>query len=84
MAHINPDALAPMMRTSVVMDSADMVQASEEVSGMNGIYLRTLPRKHTEGHGNIPAKAVFSSVFFRVFPCASVADYTFILMAQIK
>jgi hypothetical protein len=31
----------------------------------------TSPRKHTEGHGNISTQGIF---FFRVFPCASVAN----------
>jgi hypothetical protein len=37
----------------------------------NGAQLNILPRKHTEKHGNNSFKAFF----FRVIPCASVANW---------
>jgi hypothetical protein len=41
---------------------------SKNVSGPNGTYLRTLPRKYTEGHGTVSGQAIYFSVFFRVLP----------------
>ena len=31
----------------------------------NGTYLRTLPRKHTEGHGTVSGQTIYFSVCFR-------------------
>ncbi|MGB5717005.1 MAG: hypothetical protein WBN81_07915, partial [Gammaproteobacteria bacterium] len=72
MAHINPDALAPMMRTSVVMDSADMLQSFRRGYWYEWYLLKNIA---TEAHGNISAKAVFSSVFFRVLPWQIIRLY---------
>ena len=56
-------------------------ESEERGRERNGTYLRTLPRKHTEGHGTVSGQTIYFSVFFRVLPWPIVLH---ILMKLLK
>ncbi|MGB5439041.1 MAG: hypothetical protein WBN90_05235, partial [Gammaproteobacteria bacterium] len=55
-------------KTRQTRENPSLKKMEENVSDPNGTYLRTLPRKHTEGHGTVSGQTIYFSVFFRVLP----------------